>query len=247
MPNWRLDYSGLGKIASLRKKFSSITLSHAYVSSFSVANYANSLYYNSANDLNLSNDIENQQAATIVNDQGNLVPTYVFNQVLITERFAPLIKIAIRTRTRLNASIEYKTERSLALNLANTQITEIQGKDFVISFGFTKANVKIPFKIQGRTTTLKNDLDFRMDFSIKDTKTIQRKYNDGISSEEEPVNTITNGNVNLQLRPNVGYSLNNRLTLQFYFERNINEPRISSSYKRSTSSFGVQVRFSLAQ
>jgi len=247
MPNWRLDYSGLGKIASLRKKFSSITISHAYVSSFSVANYANSLYYNRADDLTLSNDIENQQAATIVNDQGNLVPTYVFNQVLITERFAPLIKIAIRTRTRLNASIEYKTERSLALNLANTQITEIQGKDFVISFGFTKANVKIPFKIQGRTTTLKNDLDFRMDFSLKDTKTIQRKYNDGISSEEEPVNTITSGNVNLQLRPNIGYSLNNRLTLQFYFERNINEPRISSSFKRSTSSFGVQVRFSLAQ
>ena len=247
LPNWRLDYSGLGKVASLRKKFSSITVSHAYVSSFSVANYTNSLYYNNAEDLTLNNDVENQQFATELNSDGNLVPTFVFNEVLITERFAPLIKISIRTRTRLNASIEYKTERSLALNLTNTQITEIQGKDFVISFGFTKANIKIPFKIQGRTTTLKNDLDFRMDLSLKDTKTIQRKFNDGVTLEEESVNTITNGNVNFQLRPNIGYSLNNRLTLQFYFERNINEPRISSSFKRSTSSFGVQVRFSLAQ
>jgi cell surface protein SprA len=247
MPNWRLDYGGLGKIPSLRKKFSSITLSHAYVSSFSVTNYTNSLYYNNADDLTLTNDVENQNFANQVNEQGDLVPTFVFNEVLITERFSPLIKIAIRTRTRLNASIEYKTERSLALNLSNTTVTEIQGKDFVISLGFTKANVKLPFKIQGRTTTLENDLDFRMDFSLKDTKTIQRKYNDGVTTEEESVNTITNGNINFQLRPNVGYSLNNRLTLQFYYERNINEPRISSSFKRSTSSFGVQVRFSLAQ
>ena len=247
MPNWRLDYSGLGKIASLRKKFSSITLSHAYVSSYTVASYTNALYYNNADDLTLTNDIENQKIATELNDQGALVPTFVFNQVLITERFAPLIKVSIRTRTRLNASVEYKTERSLALNLANTQITEIQGKDFVISLGFTKANVKLPFKIQGRTTTLKNDLDFRMDLSLKDTKTVQRKYNDGLTSEDDSSNEITGGNVNFQLRPNVGYSLNNRLTLQFYYQRNINEPRISSSFKRSTNSFGVQVRFSLAQ
>lgn len=247
MPNWRIDYSGLGKLKSLRKKFSSITISHAYVSSFSVANYTNSLYYNDANDLTLTNNVENQKAATVVNDQGILVPTFVFNQVLITERFAPLIKIAIRTRTRLNASFEYKTERSIALNIANTQITEIQGKDFVISLGFTKANVKLPFKIAGRTTTLKNDLDFRMDFSLKDTKTIQRKYNDGLTSEEIASSEVTGGNVNFQLRPNIGYSLNNRLTLQFYYEQNINEPRLSSSYKRSTNSFGVQVRFSLAQ
>ncbi|MCF6353471.1 MAG: cell surface protein SprA, partial [Cyclobacteriaceae bacterium] len=247
LPNWRLDYSGLGKIESLRKKFSSITISHAYISSYSVANYTNSLFYNNADDLTLTNNIENQKPATVINDQGTLVPTFVFNQVLITERFAPLIKIAIRTRTRLNVSIEYKTERSIALNIANTQITEIQGKDFVISLGFTKANIKLPFKIQGRTTTLKNDLDFRMDFSLKDTKTIQRKYNDGLTSEEEGTNEITGGNINFQLRPNVGYSLNNRLTLQFYYEQNINEPRISNSFKRSTNSFGVQVRFSLAQ
>ncbi len=247
MPNWRLDYSGLGKIKSLRKKFSSIIISHAYVSSFTVADYANSLHYNNADDLILTNNIENQKAATVINDQGDLVPVFVFSQVLITERFAPLIKVAIRTRTRLNASIEYKTERSIALNMANTQITEIQGKDLVFSLGFTKANVKLPFKIQGRTTTLKNDLDFRMDFSLRDTKTVQRTYNSGLTTEKEGSNEVTGGNINFQLRPNIGYSLNNRLTLQFYFEQNINEPRISSSFKRSTNSFGLQVRFSLAQ
>ena len=247
LPNWRLDYGGLGKIPALRDKFSSFTITHAYSSSFSVNNYANSLLYADDGTLTLNNRVENYEPANRSNDDGQLVPQYVLTQVVITERFAPLVKISVRTRSRLNASIEYKTERNLALNLSNTQVTELNSKDLVLSLGFTKANVKVPFKIKGRTATLKNDLDFRLDFSIKDTKTIQRKFSEDSSGTEVSVNTITNGNINFQVRPNVGYALNNRLTLQAYYEQNVNEPRITSSFKRSTNSFGVQVRFSLAQ
>lgn len=247
LPNWRLDYTGLGKLPSMRQHFSSFTITHAYSSTYSVGNYTNSLLYAMPNDLLLNNDIENTKPATETNDDGTYVPQYVIQQVVITERFAPLIKISMRTRSRLNASIEYKTERNLALNLANSQVTELNSKDFVISLGFTKSNIKIPFRIQGRTTTLKNDLDFRMDLTIKDTKTIQRKFSENSLGEEVSVNTITNGNVNIQVRPNIGYALNNRLTLQVYYERSINEPRITTSFRRTTTAFGVQVRFSLAQ
>jgi len=234
-------------LPSMRQHFSSFTITHAYSSTYSVGNYTNSLLYATPNDLLLNNDIENTKPATETNDDGTFVPQYVIQQVVITERFAPLIKISMRTRSRLNASIEYKTERNLALNLANSQVTELNSKDFVISLGFTKSNIKIPFRIQGRTTTLKNDLDFRMDLTIKDTKTIQRKFSENSLGEEVSVNTITNGNVNIQVRPNIGYALNNRLTLQVYYERSINEPRITTSFRRTTTAFGVQVRFSLAQ
>jgi cell surface protein SprA len=247
LPNWRIDYTGLGKLPNMRKQFSSFTITHAYSSSFSVNNYTNSGLYQSPNELLLNNNIENTQPASKVNASGEYVPQYVMQQVLITERFAPLIKISMRTRSRLNASIEYKTERNLALSLTNTQVTELNSKDLVLSLGFTKSNIKVPFKIQGRTTTLKNDFDFRMDLTIKDTKTIQRKFSENISGEEVSVNTITNGNINIQVRPNIGYALNNRLTLQVYYERSINEPRITTSFRRTTTSFGVQVRFSLAQ
>ena len=247
LPNWRVDYTGLGKLESMRKQFSSFTISHAYSSSFTVNNYTNSGLYLLPEDLLLTNDIENTQPATMVNDAGEYVPQYVMQQVVISERFAPLLKISMRTRSRLNASIEYKTERNLALSLTNAQITELNSKDLVLSLGFTKSNLKMPFKIQGRVRTLKNDFDFRMDLTIKDSKIIQRKFNEGTNGEESSVNTITNGNVNTQIRPNIGYALNNRLTLQVYYERSINEPRVTTSFRRTTSSFGVQVRFSLAQ
>ena len=247
LPNWRVDFTGLGKLPAMRKQFSSFTITHAYSSSFTVSNYTNSGLYQSPDELLLTNDIENTRPASKVNETGDHVPQFVMQQVVISERFAPLLKISMRTRSRLNASIEYKTERNLALSLTNTQVTELNSKDLVLSLGFTKSNIKIPFKIQGRTTTLKNDFDFRMDLTIKDTKTIQRKFNESTSGEEVSVNTITNGNINIQIRPNVGYALNNRLTLQVYYERSINEPRITTSFRRTTTSFGVQVRFSLAQ
>ena len=247
LPNWRVDFTGLGKLESMRKQFSSFTITHAYSSNFSISNYTNSLLYQTPDDLLLSNNVENTQPASKVNESGQFVPQFVMQQVIISERFAPLLKISMRTRSRLNASIEYKTERNLALNLSNTQVTELNSKDLVLSLGFTKSNIKLPFKIQGRTTTLKNDFDFRMDLTIKDTKTIQRKFNEDIAGEEVSVNTITNGNINIQVRPNIGYALNNRLTLQVYYERSINEPRVTTSFRRTTTSFGVQVRFSLAQ
>jgi len=247
LPNWRLDYSGLGKLPAIRKTFSSFTITHAYSSTFSVNNYSNSGLYQLSDELLLSNDVENTQPATKVNSEGQYVPQFVMQQIVISERFAPLVKISVRTRSRLNASVEYKTERNLALNLSNTQITELNSKDFVLKLGLTKANIKLPFKIKGRTTTLENDFDFRLDLTIKDTKTIQRKFNESTTGTEVSVNTITNGNINVQIRPNVGYALNNRLTLQIYYERSINTPHLIPPYKRTTTAFGVQVRFSLAQ
>jgi cell surface protein SprA len=99
--------------------------------------------------------------------------------------------------------------------------------------------MKLPFKSQGRTIVLKNDVTFRMNVSISDNKTIQRKIDD--------LSTITNGNINFQLRPNVSYVVNQKLTVQGYFERTVNEPLVTNSYPRSTTRFGIQVRFSLAQ
>ncbi len=43
LPNWRLDYSGLSKLGIFKDVFQSVAISHAYVSSYSVSNFSNSL------------------------------------------------------------------------------------------------------------------------------------------------------------------------------------------------------------
>ncbi|HET9486348.1 MAG TPA: cell surface protein SprA, partial [Chryseosolibacter sp.] len=241
LPNWRVDYTGLGKIGIFQDLFQSVTISHAYQSSYSVLNYSNSLESLDQSLVGMDKPIEDYNRTYFAgqNANGEFVPIYVISQVLISEQFAPLIGINVRTKSRFTARAEYKTKRDLALNISNAQVTELNSKDISAEIGLTKNNMKLPFKSQGRTIVLKNDVTFRMIISVSDNKTIQRKIDD--------LSTITNGNINFQLRPNISYVVNQKLSVQAYFERNINEPLVTNSYPRSTSRFGVQVRFSLAQ
>ncbi len=240
LPNWRVDYTGLSKIPAIKKAFQSITLSHAYQSSYSVTNYTNALDYADKDVLEIDKPIEdyNNKYFGAITD-GKLLPVYVISQVLISEQFAPLIGINVRTKNRVTANLQYKTKRDLTLNISNAQITEVSSKDMALELGFTKNNMKLPFKSQGRLIVLKNDLTFRMNVTLSDSKTIQRKIDE--------LNTITNGNINFQLRPNVSYVVNQKLNIQLYFERTVNEPLVSNSYRRATTRFGTQIRFSLAQ
>ena len=237
IPGWRVDYAGLGNIPALQDVFSSVSLTHSYSSTYSINNYSNSLLYQ--DELDLDNMLDRYPIPADTNELGEFISPFLMNQIVIQERYAPLIGINIRTKSRITASIDYKKERNLGLNMSNSQITELNSNDLAVTFGFTKANMKLPFKVQGAVITLKNDLTFKFNFTLRDTKTIQRKIDE--------VNTVTAGNVNFQLRPQLGYVLNERLNLNLYFERNINTPRITSSYPRSTTQFGIQVRFSLAQ
>ena len=189
--------------------------------------------------LELDRNLTSYPAPSVKNESGEYIPVYLITQVIVQEEFAPLIGINVRTRNRLTARIEYRKKRELALNLSNSQVTEIKSNDVSMDIGFTKAGMKLPFKSQGRIITLENDLSFKLTFTIRDTKHIQRKLDD--------ISTPTNGNLNLQFRPQISYVLSQRLNLNMYFERSINEPLVTSSFKRSSTSAGVQVRFNLAQ
>jgi cell surface protein SprA len=240
MPNWRIDYTGLGKLGVLKDIFQSVTISHGYQSSYSVTNYTNSLDFTDVSRLAIDRPVEDYNDGYFGDSfDGQYKPVYVISQVLVSEQFAPLIGINVRTKSRLTARAEYKTKRDLALNISNAQITELNNKDVAFELGFTKNNLKLPFKSQGRTVVLKNDVTFRMNLTVTDSKTIQRKIAE--------LHTITNGNINYQLRPNISYVVNQKLTIQGYFERSINEPVVTTSYRRATTRFGIQVRFSLAQ
>jgi cell surface protein SprA len=204
-------------------------------------NYSNSLEFTDTRALEIDRPIEDYNrkyfGATTPDDK--FLPVYVISQVLISEQFSPLIGINVRTKSRVTANFQYKTKRDLSLNISNAQITELSSKDLSFELGFTKNNMKLPFKSQGRLIVLKNDLTFRMNVTLSDTKTVQRKINE--------LNVITNGNINFQLRPNISYVVNQKLNIQLYYERTVNEPLVSNSYRRATTRFGLQVRFSLAQ
>ncbi|RZS96157.1 cell surface protein SprA [Cecembia calidifontis] len=238
LPNWRVDYRGLSQIPALREYFSSINLTHGYASTYEVSNFSNSLLYQQG--LELFNRVSNIiPGANLTDEFGQFIPIFILNQVILTERFAPLIGVNLLTKDRLNIAMEYNTERNLGLNFSNAQVTEQNSRDFGFDLGYTKAGVKVPFKIQGRQEVLKNDLQLRLNTRVVDTRQVQRKIED--------VNTVTNGNLNLQIRPTVGYVINQNLNIQIYFDRTINDPRVTTAFRRSSTAFGGQLRFNLSQ
>jgi cell surface protein SprA len=240
LPGWRLDYNGLSKVAAFKDIFQSISISHAYSATYSVSNFTNSLEYSNVNNsIPLSDYNTGSNFGNILNSQQQVIPVYVISQVMISEQFAPLIGISVRTKSKLTARLEYKTKRDLSLNLANAQVTEVNAKDWSIEVGFIKNNMRMPFKDKGRIITIKNDLNFRLNFSVTNNETIQRKIDD--------ISTITNGNINIQIRPNISYAVNKKLQLQLYFDRNISDPLVTNSFRRATTRVGTKITFSLAQ
>ena len=236
IPNWRVDFSGLSKIKSLSEIFSTITLTHSYQSTYSVGEFSNSLLYQ--DNLDFSNSLMNYPLASQQTENG-LIPFYIINQVRIIERFAPLIGLNIRTKNNLNARVDYKKDRNIMLNLSNSQVNEMRNSDFTIDFGYTRDKLRLPFKYQGNTLILDNEIEFRLNFTIRNTKTIQRKIDDE--------SVITNGNYNFQLRPNINYTVNDRMNLVIYYDRVVNKPTVSNSFPRYSTSFGARLRLSLNQ
>ncbi len=247
LPNWRVDYNGLAQLKPFRKLFSAFTLSHSYNSTYSVGNFISSLDYE-ALYVNLA--VMGYNLGTRYNADKQFIPIFVMSTITMTERFAPLIGATFRTQSKISGGLEYNQDRSVALNLSNAQVAELTNKDITFRFGFTKSNFRIPFKINGAYRRLKNDLTFNCNLTFRDTRTVQRKFDDSntqVNDNGVGEQIITAGNVNFQLRPQVSYVVNRRLNVQVYFDRTFNDPLVSNSFRRATTAGGVQVRFNLAE
>lgn len=238
LPNWRINYSGLSRIKSLKKVFSSISLRHSYKAGYEVGNFTSSLQYNDVTN-NYSNQFETNTQDLQVNESNEYLPVYVIEQVAIREKFSPLIGINVRTKSKIDLRVNWNKSRELVLYTALAEMIEVQNNDLTVGVGYTMSpGKKLPFKYKGEAIVLKNPLDFKVDLSIRDTKTTQRTL-DGNDD-------VTAGSLNFQLRPNINYQINRRLNAQLFFERTFNEPRVPSSFKRSSTSFGIKLRFNLA-
>ncbi|MDB5270391.1 MAG: cell surface protein SprA, partial [Hymenobacter sp.] len=256
LPNWRVDYNGFAQLPLIKQYFSSFTLNHAYSSIYSIGSYT------TTNTYSAEPSFGSPGSAPInpfqVNASNQYLPYYVVGQVSIVETLAPLIGVNFQTVNKVTGRIEYRTNRTVALNITNAQVTELSTKEFVIGFGYATNSLKLPFKVGGEQRVLKNNLTARLDLSIRDNITIQRSIID--SADPDPSSPtlpdgfvgraqgqITNGSKTFQLRPTIDYLLNTRLNLQFYYSQTITTPRISNAFRNSNTEGGIQLRYSLTQ
>ncbi|SNC75899.1 cell surface protein SprA [Hymenobacter gelipurpurascens] len=243
IPNWSIEYNGLAELPFMQQYFRSITLNHVYTSSYNINGYTTATGYDRTPDGKNGFDFP-----YLTNSSSQYIPYYVIGNVTIAERLAPLIGLNFQTTGKTTGRLEYRVDRTLGLNTTNAQVTEIRSQEVVIGLGYVTNRLKIPFRIGGEQKILRNELNVRLDMSIRDNYTIQRAILDVTdTSLGRASSQTTNGARQVQLRPTIDYILNQRLNLQFFFTQNITTPRVANAFKNTATEGGIQLRYSLSQ
>jgi cell surface protein SprA len=219
MPNWRITYTGLTKIAWFKKNFRSVNLNHAYRSTYSVGSYNTFQSFMSyMGDIGFVEDVQS----------GNPIPSSRFDisMVSINEQFSPLIGMDATLKNGLTAKVEYKTSRILNLSMSACQL--VRNRFLAISLSVWDIKI-VNFnlfrwpeckRLQNRVS---QDLALRADISFRNQSALCRDIQQGFAQ-------ATNGNKALKISCSADYTLSRLLTLRLYYDRQQNTPLVSSSF-----------------
>ncbi len=236
MPNWTLTYDGLIRLRPVKKIFRSLTISHAYRSSYSVNSYTTSVEFN---------DPYGDGFGWVRYTLGNFIPQHEISQVSISEQFSPLINFDGTLNNSFIVKFELKKTRNLSFSLSNNQITEMKGNEIIFGTGYRFKDVK--FIISSGSSggrEFKSDLNTRLDISIRDDYTIIRKVE---QTESGGYNMITSGTQMITIKLSADYVLSNRFNLRLFYDRIVRKPKVSNLFDTYNTNIGISVRFTLTQ
>jgi cell surface protein SprA len=230
-PNWRLTYTGLAQMLGLSHIFSTLTITNAYSSVFSMNSFNSSLNFSDPMHLNSPSFIDTLS--------GNYVPFYIIPNISITESFSPLIGIDATTRSQSNFRLQYSKMRQLSLSLIDYQVSEMNSTEITMGFTWHKSNANLNF-LPGnkRVGTKGNDLDVSVDFSIRNN--IQTN-----SVLDQTSSFNTGGSKIFFISPTINYTLSRRVNLQFYFQQQRINPYISTTPPTTNTSGGLKIKVAL--
>jgi cell surface protein SprA len=230
-PNWRITYDGLSKLEFFKKYFKTISLSHAFRSTFNISSFTTNLLA-----------IQDQNAS---DQTGNIIPPLNVLMASISEQLGPLAGIDMTWKNSLITKVEIRRNRDLSLSMQNSQLTEVTGRELTIGSGYIINNVELPFKIVGSNKKIKSDLNVRCDISVRTNKTVVRKIPIEGETLFDPI--LSAGQRNITIKFTADYVINTRFTVRFFFDRMMNRPFISNQFPTSNTNFGFSLRFTLNQ
>ncbi len=234
-PNWRISYNGLSRVPGLDKIFSNFSITNSYTSTLSMNSFNTALTYADPFGIGYPGFID-----TLT---GNFVPFFLVPNISINEQFAPLLDLDMTFTNQLQAKLGYSKSRQLSLSLIDYQMSEMRSTEFTLGLGWRKRGLPLPFGLKvGKNASkrLDNDLNLRLDFSLRDDAS-SNTYLD--QNAALPVG----GQKVVDIAPTIDYVINNRINIQFYFDRRRVEPKISSSPPITTTRGGLKIRISLAE
>ena len=222
-PNWQVNITSLSKIGFIKEVAKSINISHSYKSTYSVGSFLSNQDFGDPNDL------------------GNIIPKHEITSVAINEQFNPLINLDITWKNNLTSRFQISKSRRVSLSFSNSQITETLSEQYSFSLGYRFEDFNLIVNFGQDEEALKNDLNIKGNVKIRDNLTVLRKL------DEEVDHQATAGQRNVVIGASADYALSNRFNVRVFYDRNVNEPKISRSFPTSNTNFGFSLRFTLSE
>lgn len=226
LPNWRVTYSGLSDLPFFKEFITSLSINHGYNNRYSVSGFQSTPSY-----------LESQGFPVLKDGNGNFLPRYQFQQISIFEQFTPLLGLDARFRNGLTLNAEYRRSRTLNLSLQNSQLSLLTDEAMVLGMGYRAANFRMPFGWFDHVQ-LTNDLNFRLDVSLNDLKTMV--YRAELNEAE-----VSAGNKSVSFRPSMDYIINQRFNIRVFYDSNSVRPYTSQTFATSYANFGFTLRVTL--
>jgi cell surface protein SprA len=226
IPNWQITYNGLSHIPLFSDVFDSFDIKNGYLASYNVSGYTTLLQYRQANGAVSSRDANN-----------DFLPYYQFSQVTILEQFVPLIGIDARFKNSMTANLEFRQSRALSLSVLNSQLAQQNQTAVVVGWGYRDKNFRFPFGWFSGTTN-KNDVNFKVDFSLQSTKMLI--YQAFVQQAQ-----VSSGSQNITVRPSIDYVINQRFNLNLFYDSNITRPFTSQTFNTAFTNFGINLKLLL--
>ena len=234
LPNWKVSYDGFLQMGNMKKVFKAFTLNHAYQCTYQVGSYSSYLNWVG---------VDGDYGFTMNELTQSPVPSSPYNisSVAITEKFAPLIGVTMTFTNELTVNAEYRDSRTLNLNTSAGQVVETTSKQITIGAGYKIVDFNKIIKIGSKQGGISNDLSLNLDFSFSNNQSLMRRI-------ETAYTQATQGTQTLAINFMASYQLSRRITLNAFFDHQVNTPLVSNSaYPTTNSNFGISVNISLAR
>lgn len=251
LPNWKVTYNGLSRLPMFKAFFTSFNLTHGYTSTLSINNFRNNIVYDDlyytgaqlANDNAVMDYLVDQYLMLATSQQldplnNNFAAYFQIPQIAVSEQLSPLIGLDMAMKNGFSARFDYKKGRILGMSFQDYQLSESRSEEFTIGGSYKLTGVPINTKFAGRSVTLKNDIQFNFDFSIRDNVTTLYRLDQDIAEN-------TNGMKIIRLAPSIDYIVNEKFRASLFYERTRNIPRVSTSFPIVQTRGGLRLNFSL--
>ena len=138
---------------------------------YQIGGYATNLLYNPEDG-----DLQNIRDAL-----NNFIPVIEYGQVAIVENMSPVISLNLSMQNSFEFKAEWKKSRSVTMSTSSFQISEQTNNEFIVGTGYRIKDIKVTYNFSGVKRQSISDLILKLDFSIRDNKTILRKIEEGVN------------------------------------------------------------------